>query len=82
VTLPSVRATAFAVNIFIVHLLGDASSPPLIGAIRDRWSMNAGFLTVSFTMLVAGVLWLWGAKFLPADTAAAERTTPQEQLSI
>jgi MFS transporter, Spinster family, sphingosine-1-phosphate transporter len=72
VTLPSVRATAFALNIFIVHLLGDMISPPLIGAIRDRWSMNAGFLTVSVMMLVAGVLWFWGAKFLPDDTAAVE----------
>ena len=76
VTLPSVRATAFALNIFIVHLLGDMISPPLIGAIRDRWSMNAGFLTVSVMMLVAGVLWFWGAKFLPDDTAAVEASAP------
>ncbi len=76
VTLPSVRATAFALNIFIVHLLGDAISPPLIGAIRDRSNMNVAFLTVSVTMLIAGALWFWGAKFLPADTAAVEGTTP------
>jgi predicted MFS family arabinose efflux permease len=82
VTLPSVRATAFALNIFIVHLLGDATSPPLIGVIRDRWSMNAGFLTVSVTILLAGALWFWGTKFLPADTEMVERTTPHEQLSI
>ena len=29
---PSMRATAFALNIFIIHVLGDALSPPLIGA--------------------------------------------------
>jgi hypothetical protein len=27
---------------------------------------------VSAMMLVAGVLWLWGAKFLPSDTAKIE----------
>ena len=82
VSLPSVRATAFALNILIVHLFGDIISPPLIGAIRDRWNMNIGFLTVSGAMLIAGILWFLGAKFLPGDTAAVERTTPQEKLSI
>jgi len=82
VSLPNVRATAFAVNILIVHLFGDIISPPLIGAIRDRWNMNMGFLTVSGAMLIAGALWFWGTKFLPADTATVERTTPQEQLAI
>ncbi|HAF02398.1 MAG TPA: MFS transporter [Spartobacteria bacterium] len=82
VTLPAVRATAFALNIFVVHLLGDMISPPLIGAIRDRWNMNVAFLAVSVTMLIAGILWFWGAKFLAADTAAVEGTALQEQLSI
>lgn len=73
VTLPNVRSTAFGLNIFVVHLFGDAISPSLIGAIRDRWNMNAGFLAVSGTMLIAGVLWLWGAKFLAADTLVVEK---------
>jgi predicted MFS family arabinose efflux permease len=72
VTDPSVRATAFALNIFIIHALGDAAAPPLIGAVADRTNMNAAFLVVSAMMLVAGALWLWGAKFLPSDTAAIE----------
>lgn len=82
VTLPAVRATAFALNIFVVHLLGDMISPPLIGVIRDRWNMNVAFLAVSVTMLIAGILWFWGAKFLAADTAAVEGTALPEQLSI
>ena len=72
VTHPSVRATAFAVNILIIHALGDAAAPPLIGAVADRTNMNVAFLVVSAMMLVAGVLWLWGAKFLPSDTDAVE----------
>src|SRR5213075_3045688 len=70
VTLPSVRATAFALNIFIIHALGDALAPPLIGAVADRTNMNLAFLVVSATMLVAGILWLIGVKYLPADTDA------------
>jgi len=72
VTDPSVRATAFALNILIIHALGDAAAPPLIGAVADRTNMNVAFLVVSAMMLVAGVLWLWGAKFLLSDTAAIE----------
>lgn len=69
VTAPAVRSTAFAVNIFIIHTLGDAISPPLIGAIADRSSLTAGFVVVSLMMLVAGLLWLFGARFLASDTA-------------
>jgi MFS family permease len=72
VTDPSVRATAFALNILIIHALGDAAAPPLIGAVADRTNMNVAFLVVSAMMLVAGALWLWGARFLPSDTAAIE----------
>jgi MFS family permease len=77
VTMPSVRASAFALNILIIHALGDAISPPLIGAIRDRWNMNAGFLAVSGTMLLAGVFWIVGARFLSRDTMKVERGAEQ-----
>jgi MFS transporter, Spinster family, sphingosine-1-phosphate transporter len=72
VTAPSIRATAFAVNILIIHALGDALAPPLIGAVADRTNMNVAFLVVSATMLFAGVLWLIGVKYLPKDTNAVE----------
>jgi MFS family permease len=72
VTQPAVRSTAFAVNIFIIHLLGDAAAPPLIGVVADRTNMNIAFLVVSATMMIAGVLWLMGMKYLPAETAAVE----------
>jgi len=72
VTSPNIRATAFALNIFVIHLLGDMASPPLIGAIRDRWNMNVAFFLVSLTILFAGVFWFWGAKYLARDTAKIE----------
>jgi len=72
VTSPKIRATAFALNIFVIHLFGDMASPPLIGAIRDRWDMTVAFFVVSFSMLFAGFFWFWGAKHLARDTAAIE----------
>jgi len=72
VSLPSVRATAFAVNILIIHLFGDATSPPLIGLIAGHTNMNIGFFVVSAMMLVSGLFWLAGMKSLPGDTEAVE----------
>jgi len=66
---PSVRAMAFALNIFVIHAAGDALSPPLIGWIAGRWQMNVAFLLVASVMLIAGVIWLAGVKFLGPDTA-------------
>src|SRR5437016_6371643 len=72
VTSPNIRATAFALNIFVIHLLGDMASPPLIGAIRDLWIMKVAFFVFSVTSLFAGVFWFWVAKHLARDTAKIE----------
>ena len=67
---PNIRASAFAVNIFIIHALGDAISPPLLGAVAGHSNMNVAFLVISAAMLVSGIIWLFGMKYLAADTAA------------
>ena len=71
VTHPSIRAQAFAINIFIIHALGDAISPPIIGAIADATNLDVGFQVVSAMAVVGGLLWLWGAPYLARDTARA-----------
>ncbi len=69
---PAIRSTGFAVNILIIHTFGDAISPPLIGAVADRSGrLSVGFVVVSFFIFLSGVFWLWGARHLEADTAAA-----------
>jgi MFS transporter, Spinster family, sphingosine-1-phosphate transporter len=72
VTPPFIRASAFALNIFIIHLFGDAMSPWLIGIVRDRWNMNVALWGVAVLMFAAGCLWFCGAKYLPSDTEAIE----------
>ena len=72
VVTPEVRATAFAVNILVIHALGDVISPPLIGFVADRTDLHTAFLTMSVVILLGAVLWLYGSRFLEADTAAAE----------
>jgi len=79
-TPPAIRASAFAINILIIHMLGDAISPGIIGTIRDHAApihghpdLRWGFVAVSGMMLIGGVLWLWGMRYLDADTEAAPR---------
>jgi MFS family permease len=71
VTHPSIRASAFALNILIIHAFGDAISPPVIGFIADRSTLKAGFIVVSLLMFVGGAFWLWGARYLEKDTNLA-----------
>jgi len=79
---PKVRATAFALNILVIHALGDAAAFPTIGFIAGHTNMNVAFLFVSVIMLVAAIAWLMGMKYLPADTAAVEAATPKGEMSI
>ena len=72
VTHPAMRATAFALNIFIIHALGDAISPVVIGLLNGYFGdMNKSFVVVGVTCLVAGAVWLWGMRHLARDTAMA-----------
>ena len=75
VTFPAVRATAFALNILVIHALGDALAFPAIGYISGHTNMNIGFLVISGIMLVSGLAWLSGIKFLCADTARVEEAS-------
>lgn len=72
VSLPAVRAMAFGLSIFVMHGLGDVIAPPVLGLVAGRTNMNVAFLAISAVMLVSGVLWLIGAKYLPADMATVE----------
>jgi len=72
VTHPSIRATAFAANIFIIHALGDAIAPPLLGKI-GHYSWDVAFYVVAGAIVLAGVLWLWGCRYLARDEAAAAK---------
>jgi hypothetical protein len=70
--LPAVRATAFAVNIFVIHAFGDVQAFWLLGYIGGHTNMHVAFLFVSGIILASGIVWLSGVKYLAADTAAIE----------
>lgn len=57
----NVRAMAFAVNIFIIHLLGDALSPWLIGSVSQGHSLRCA-LSLACLAAVAGLACLQAAE--------------------
>ncbi|MFL6513716.1 MAG: spinster family MFS transporter [Chthoniobacterales bacterium] len=73
VSLPAVRATAFAVNILIIHALGDVPAFPIIGYIGGHTNIRIAFVFVSAVILMSGLVWLFGAKHLAEDTEKVER---------
>ncbi len=80
VTHPSIRASAYAINIFFIHAFGDAISPPLIGGLTDATggNMNIGFLVVGVMILIGGIFWIIGARYLDRDTQLAPTRLPPD----
>ena len=61
------RARGFAVTTMLIHLLGDAASPWLIGEVSDRIGLEIPVLATGCLLAVAGVVLLWGQRTLVAD---------------
>jgi predicted MFS family arabinose efflux permease len=76
VSLPAVRAMAFALNIFVIHVLGDLLAFPSIGFVGGHSNIRIAFLFVTGVMLLSGLIWLAGMRYLPRDAAAVEQVTP------
>lgn len=60
-----IRATAIAVNLFTIHLLGDAASPTIIGKISDQTSLQTGFLAAVAAIVAAGAVLFYGMRYAP-----------------
>ena len=60
-----IRSTAIAVNLFVIHLLGDAFSPSLIGYISDRSNLQTGFVTTIVAIALSAAILLYGMRFAP-----------------
>ena len=58
-----IRATAMAVNIFFIHALGDAISPPVIGMLSDRFGLFRATLLAPLMMIVSGIILLWAIRY-------------------
>ena len=59
----AVRSTAVAIELLLIHALGDTPSPKLIGIVSDHSTLALGLGLTLVTMLIAAVLLFVGARY-------------------
>jgi MFS transporter, Spinster family, sphingosine-1-phosphate transporter len=60
-----IRATALAVNILIIHVLGDVPSPAMMGWVADKRSLQTAFVLPIIAMGISSAILFYGMKFAP-----------------
>lgn len=69
---PSMRQMAVAICILVIHTFGDVISPSIIGFLAETTgSLKNAFLIISGLIVVSGLLWWMGARYLQKDTELA-----------
>lgn len=61
-----IRGTALAVNIFMIHFLGDVPSPTMMGWVADKRSLQMAFVLPIIAMGISSAILFYGIKFAPA----------------
>ena len=61
-----IRATALAINILIIHILGDIPSPTMMGWVADVRSLQTAFILPVIAMGVSSAILFYGMRFAPA----------------
>jgi MFS transporter, Spinster family, sphingosine-1-phosphate transporter len=69
-----IRATALAINIFIIHILGDVPSPTMMGWVADKRSLQAAFILPVIAMGISSAILFYGMKFAPAIGVDGQKT--------
>jgi MFS family permease len=72
------RASAIALGVFAIHVLGDVPSPFIIGALSDASSLAQAVKIVPVAVLIGGCVWISAARAqarMPADRVSAIQTS-------
>lgn len=85
----ALRASAVAISLLIAHLLGDAFSPLLVGVLANNFDPTHGthfansvagndlsialLVTCTPALVIAGLIGIFGARWMKGDILAAER---------
>jgi MFS family permease len=68
---PLERASAIALSMFAIHLLGDVPSPVLIGHLSDVGTLGRAVLVVPVAIAIGGIVWLVCARVSARTPVAA-----------
>ncbi len=71
VTRPGTRAMAFAVNILLIHALGDAISPAILGWLSDLHGLRNALLLTPVAILLAAFFCFLCVRFIEEDSERA-----------
>ncbi|MEJ5329333.1 MAG: MFS transporter [Desulfobaccales bacterium] len=71
---PARRARAVALNIIVIHLVGDVPSPFLIGLVADVWHLTAGVALTLVALVLAGAFFLAAVPHVEEDLRRAGET--------
>lgn len=71
---PTERASAVALGVFTIHILGDVVSPSLIGFVSDATSLGQAVKIVPVAVVIAGVIWYFAARAQAASPAPMPAT--------
>ena len=69
---PHKRAMAYAVTVFVLHLLGDTISPPLFGFAADKLGSEAAFWIFPPLLLLSALLCFAASRTAPRDVKTLE----------
>ena len=75
-----IRASALAVNIFVIHILGDVPSPTMMGWIADRHSLQTAFVLPVLAMIISAAILFYGMRFAPRVAADADSRPLEDHL--
>src|SRR5215475_11223196 len=77
-----IRATALAVNIFIIHILGDVPSPTMMGWLADRRSLQVAFTLPIIAMGVSSAILFYGMRFAPAVGIDGQKSSTTKDTKV
>ena len=70
---PRLRAMLNAVHILLIHMLGDAISPTIVGYYSDRYDLRTALATLPIFLIAGGVGFAIAGIFVPKDLKAMEQ---------
>jgi MFS family permease len=71
-----IRAAALAVNVFVLHLLGDVPSASLIGYMSDRYSLQSAFIAPVVAIALSSAILFYGMNFAPGGASTKPAQLP------
>lgn len=75
---PHKRAMAFAVTVFVLHLLGDTISPPLFGFVKQNTSTETAFWIFPPVLLLSALACWLASRSAPRDVKTLDSQDPTQ----